>query len=172
MQYMINTINNDVICAVADDVVLEGLPSTVIVRTGEFGYEVDKLMYDPDSDTIYSLTDEEYLAHLKEEKLSDLKTQIMISFGNLGDAIADAVKAVKLLMKWAVEEDPGVKRDLEDYFRALLPKLEMVYPDNYAKTCTASYADNLVKGLSAYYQKKVQVMQATTPEEIDSINLE
>ena len=172
MQYMINTVNNDVICALDDDVSLDNLPNTVILRQGDFGYEVDKLMYDPDTDTIYALTDEEYLAHLKEEKLSDLKTQIMIAFGNLGDAIADAVKAVKLLMKWAIEEDTANKRDLEDFFRALLPKLEMIYPDNYAKTCTASYADNLVKGLSTYYQKKVQVMQATTPEEIDAINLE
>jgi len=171
MFYIIDTTTNTVIAAL-ESVDNYTLAPSYIVREADLGADVSLIVYDPTTDTLRQVTDEEYLEIVKQAKLTELKAIVQAEFSELGDAVADTVKAIKLIIKFLLTEDESTKLALKDFLELLLADFEQLYPDDYSRHCVATYASSLLTKLPLYYQAKLQVLSATTPEEVQAVTLE
>jgi len=131
-----------------------------------------ELKYDAETNTIYQITSDDILELARDTKLDELKSQIQARFSIFGDVIADIVKGIKLIIKLILTTDDTVKADLTDYLNSILSQLEQLYPDDYCKQCLQHYLNELLEDLPKYYNAKQAVLNATTEDEIWSVELE
>jgi len=180
MQYIIHSITGDVIAAFDDDVSIPDLAVHLIVRRSDIVAELSDLIYDPSIDNVRLKTEEEKLLEAKETKLEEIKSVIQSRFSNIPDALADAVKAIKLNLKLTLmlyskmRGEPVDDTELDklaDHLKVLLGEMEKIYPDDYAIDCVSRYTQDLIVGLTDYYRAKLAVLAATTVEEVEAVEL-
>lgn len=182
MIYLIHAETYDILAAFPDDTVIPQLESNLLVRQSDVvAPSLNDLVYDPTLDNVRLKTDEEKLQEAKEVKLEELKADIQAKFSNLPDALADAVKAIKLNLKMALGLKKAVNAAgiettqdlevLEDHLELILQQFEQIYPDDYAIDCVSKYTQSLVSALYSYYQAKMKVLQATTIEEVEAVEM-
>jgi len=170
--YLIDTLTNSVVACFGTAPKDYSLYSNYILRAGSYGTDTDKLYYDPKTDSIKEYTAEQYLERVKALKLAELKAQIQAEFADVNDMMADIVKALKLVIKYALVTDPNEKNSLGDFLKESYKELDMLYPDNYARHCVAQYIKALLSKMPLYYAAKMKVMAAKTIEEVEQVQLE
>ena len=170
--YLIDRQTNLVIACFGHPPENYNLPSNYIIRSGDYGIDVDQLYYDPETDEIKKYTAEQYLDHIKQIKLMELKTEIQAQFADINDMLADIVKAIKLIIQYVLATDENEKNSVGDFLKVSFKELDMLYPDDYARHCVAEYIKALVEKLPLYYKAKALVEKATTTEEVEAITLE
>lgn len=182
MIYLIHGETHDIIAAFEDGTTIPQLEANILVRQSSVvAPSLQDLVYDPDLDNVRLKTEDEKLQEAKEIKLEELKAEIQAQFSNLPDALADAVKAIKLTLKMALGlkkavnqagiQTPSELEALEDHLELILQQFEQIYPDDYAVDCVSKYTQSLVQALYNYYLAKMRVLQATTIEEVEAVEM-